>query len=241
MRGGQPVRGQLCITLDVDWARDEIISPVVEALEALGVKATFFATHDSALLKGLNASRFEVGLHPNFNNSGGDFEGPVRRLKALYPRARGARSHSLYVSSLILQKYAESGIEYESNAHLPLHEGLHPVVRFKGLVSVPMYWADDTNFRLEGSFDLADLRLESPGLKVLDFHPIHIFMNTSGEAHYEEYKSHYQDPQRLVDFVNRKGPGVGTLFQSLLDYLKTSGRRTYTLGEVCEQYLVGAV
>jgi hypothetical protein len=237
---GGLVKDDLCITLDVDWARDEIIYPVVEAMERAGVKATFFATHESRLLEGLDPARFEIGLHPNFNNSGGDFEGPVRKLKSLYPRAEGARSHSLFVSSGVLQSYVGSGIKYESNAHLPLHEGLRPVIRFGGLVSIPMYWADDTNFRLKGSFNLGDLKLETPGLKVLDFHPIHIFMNTSSEAHYEEYKSHYQEPQRLGDFINRKELGVGTLFQSLLDYLKTSGRRTYTLGEVCERYLAGA-
>jgi hypothetical protein len=190
-------------------------------------------------LESLDATQFEVGLHPNFNDCAGDFEGPLRRLKALYPQAKGARSHSLYVSSNILQKYTGNGIKYESNAHLPLHEGLHPVIRFEGLVSVPMYWADDTNFRLQGSFDLDYLKLESPGLKVLDFHPIHIFMNTASEAHYEEYKRYYQDPERLKYFVNRKSPGPGTLFRSLLDYVEKSNRRTYTLNEVYEQYLAG--
>src|ERR1043165_3821686 len=98
MREGDLVKDQLCITLDVDWARDETIYPIVELMKNAKVKATFFVTHESRLLESLDATQFEVGLHPNFNDCAGDFEGPLRRLKALYPQAKGARSHSLYVS-----------------------------------------------------------------------------------------------------------------------------------------------
>lgn len=229
--------GQLCITLDLDWAGDEILRPVVEMLREAGAKATFFATHRSDVLAGLDAGQFEVGLHPNFNNSGGDLVGPTEELKAIYPRARGGRSHSLLNSSHVLQGYLRSGLVYESNLFLPMHESLRPVARIKGLVSIPIYWCDDVHFSRYDSFDLGDLRLETPGLKVLDFHPMHVFMNTSGVTHYESYRRHYQEPERLAEFVNREGRGVGTLFAALLEHLKGSGRRTHTMSEVRDGFL----
>jgi hypothetical protein len=227
----------VCVTLDMDWARDEVAGPVVEMLRRRGVKATFFATNESELLSGLEGGQFEVGLHPNFNNAAGDFRKPIESLKRLYPRARGARSHSLFVSSHILQLYAEFGLSYESNIFLYMHEGLHPVLRFDGLASIPFYWSDDKHISLRRPFELRALDLETPGLKVLNFHPMHVFMNTSSDAHYESYKRHYQEPERLRDFVNREGPGMGTLFAAFLEHIERSGRRTYTMGEVCDEFL----
>jgi hypothetical protein len=229
--------GVVCVTLDMDWARDEIAGPVVEMLRRRGVKATFFATNESELLSGLGGGQFEVGLHPNFNNAAGDFRKPLDGLKRFYPRARGARSHSLFVSSHILQLYAEFGLNYESNIFLYLHEGLHPVLRFDGFASIPFYWSDDKHISLQRPFQLEALALETPGLKVLNFHPMHVFMNTSSDAHYESYKRHYQEPDRLRDFVNREAPGTGTLFAALLEHLESSGRRTCTMGEVCDEFL----
>jgi len=231
-------KSQICITIDVDWAPDEIMLGLFELMRDADLKATIFATHDSPVLKSLDTERFEIGLHPNFNVRCANVEDAVRPLKDLYPQAQGARSHSLHVSSAILQLYLENGLTYESNAHLTLHEGLHPIIRYKGIVSIPMYWSDDTHFQLNRSFNLEELRLAEPGLKVLDFHPIHIFMNTSSAAHYEEYKHHYQEPEKLKDYINR-GPGVGTLFQSLLAYIENNSLPTYRLDDICEQYVAG--
>lgn len=230
---------QICVTIDVDWARDETMLPLFELMSEANIKATVFATHESELLKSLDAAQFEIGLHPNFNDRCTSVEDVVRPLKAAYPEAKGGRSHSLHMSSHILRQYMDNGLVYESNAHLPLHEGLHPAIRCEDFVSIPMYWSDDTGFLLGLSFDLEELRLEEPGLKVLDFHPIHIFMNTSGVAHYEEYKRHYQEPEKLKDFVNRKSPGVGTLFNALVTYLKENRLPTYRLDEIYQQYVAG--
>lgn len=58
----------ICITLDVDWANDEVIEYSTKLLEKYNVKATIFATHESELLKFLE-KKFEIGIHPNFIES----------------------------------------------------------------------------------------------------------------------------------------------------------------------------
>jgi hypothetical protein len=186
---------RLCITLDVDWAPEGALDVVLGKIRAAGVKCTFFATHASPLLQAAHGADIEVGLHPNFNDCNGDFDTPLRTLKDAYPEARGARSHSLFVSSHILQLYRKYGLQYESNNFMPMHQHLHPVLRFPQFVSIPFYWSDD---RLEvyDFFDFDMLQLDAPGLKVLNFHPIHVFMNTTSEAHYLSYKAHYQDVAR---------------------------------------------
>ena len=230
-------KNQICITFDLDWAVDEIIQPIVEILEKADIKATFFATHRSRLMEDLNTDLFEVGLHPKFDGVKGDFRSPIQELKALYPDAKGGRSHRLFQSSEILQFYREGGLVYENNTILPFQAGLQPAIRIKGLVSIPFYWADDLQFHFYDSFDLSSLKLETPGLKVLMFHPIHVFMNTSTPEHYESYRKYYQNPAELGQFINREAEGIGTLFRSLIYYILANGKDTYTVYEIYQKFI----
>jgi hypothetical protein len=228
---------EIYLTFDVDWAPDEVMAPLVEMLKEANLKATFFATHASELLAGLSEDQFEIGLHPNFNHANGNFKEPIQTLKGHYPQARGGRSHSLFVSSHILQLYIDHGLKYESNIFMPLHEGLHPVLRFEDFISIPFYWSDDKHLSLKTPFEIEELGLETRGMKVLNFHPMHVFMNTLSDEHYASYKAHYQNPSRLKDFVNRESKGMGTLFRSVLDYLKSAGAHTDTLYSVYQNYI----
>lgn len=226
---------RIVLSLDVDWAPDAVMEPVLDAMRAAGVKCTFFATHASPLLMGLDDPNVEVGLHPNFLGNNGDYDTPLSQLTAAYPNARGGRSHALYVSSHILRLYKKHGLSYESNNFMPMHQHLHPMMRFERFVSIPFYWSDD---RLEvySWFDVEALRLDEPGLKVLNFHPIHVFMNTSSEGHYLSWKQHYQDPDALRAHIG-EGAGVGSLFHAVLARIRERNLRTYTMAEICDTFL----
>jgi hypothetical protein len=227
----------VCITIDVDWAPEEVIRDAAGRLEAARLPATFFATHDSAALAALDPDRFEIGLHPNFDRSGEDHRAPIAGLKSLYPAATGARSHALFTSSRVLALYREHGLSYEANIFLPWHVGLHPVPRFKGLVSIPFNWSDDKHLEFERTPTVTEMPVDGPGLTVVNFHPIHIAMNTHDLAHYAEYKAHYGDWAALQSFVNRDQPGMGTLFDDLVEHLAGGGREVLTLAEVEGRYL----
>lgn len=229
---------EVCLTLDIDWAPEPVVEIVVEMLSTANVRATFFATHDSPALLRLDPQKFEVGLHPNFNNvTNGDYDDAVRKLKALYPAATGARSHGLFVSTAILQRYMEHGLKYESNIFMPLHGRLHPVTRFKELISIPFYWSDDKHLSLSDSFSVNDLGLRALGLKVYNFHPMHIFMNTHSDQHYQSYKKHYQNYDALLGCVNNTRPGIGTQFRALLGYLNNSGAPLRTMEQISDQFM----
>lgn len=229
----------VCVTLDVDWAPDAVLQSVVGTLERYGVPATFFATHESETLQGLDRDQFEIGLHPNFNDAGGDFRTPLASLVELYPEAMGARSHSLFISSRILEHYIDLGLSYEANTFLWRHPHLQPVMRFPSLLSIPFNWSDDKLLELQLGWRLDEVPLGAPGLRVLNFHPIHVFMNTRHTAHYAEYKPHYQDPEALEAFVNRDAPGPGTLFEEVLGELASGGYRLATHAQLCEGWSAG--
>lgn len=223
----------IAITLDVDWAPEAAIAAAAAALERGGVKATFFATHASEVLHGLDRELFEVGLHPNFNDVGVEVERPLADLKDLYPEARGARSHSLFVSSHILGLYRRHGLRYEANVFLDGHPHLRPVMRFADLVSIPFNWSDDKHLERSRPFRIDAVGLDRPGLKVFNFHPIHVFMNTSSDAHYAEYRAHYQDADALRGRI-AQGPGIGTLFNDMVETLAQRATSTATMREIGE-------
>ena len=60
----------------------------------------------------------------------------------------------------------------------------------------------------------------SPGLKVFDFHPIHIFLNTRSQEHYSDCKKYYHEPREL-EKRRHKGRGIGTLFEELLSLISS--------------------
>jgi hypothetical protein len=225
----------VAITLDVDWAPEEAIHAAADTLSHLGLKATFFATHRSAVLDALDPGQFEIGWHPNFNDASVDVDTPLSNLNAVYPAARGARSHSLFVSSHVLSAYRRHGLLYEANVFLDGHPQLRPVRRFEDLVSIPFNWSDDKHLERSRPFTVDALRLDEPGLKVFNFHPIHVFMNTTSGAHYETYRPYYQDAPALGSYI-AEGLGVGTLFQKLAEVLAARGtdvRRMDEIGDRC--------
>jgi hypothetical protein len=225
---------EICVTLDVDWAPDEVLRDVLDALDDNRVRATLFATHASSVLADIDPTRIEVALHPRFENLS-DPADPIAELLGCYPGARGMRSHGLVVSSGILEAGATLGLVYESNHFLPLHPGLRPVFRFQRLVTIPIYWSDDHHLLLRKPFSIESLKLEEQGLKVLNFHPIHVFANTTSPDHYAAFKRHYQDPAALRALRDQTVPGTASLFHDVLARLR--GTATRTLSEVHDSAL----
>src|SRR5688572_22770431 len=61
-------RDRIFLTIDIDWASDEVIADTAALVEEAGVAATWFVTHDTPQIGRLRANPlFELGIHPNFN------------------------------------------------------------------------------------------------------------------------------------------------------------------------------
>ena len=145
-------RGRVFLTLDIDWAHDEVLAECVDLVEAAGVPATWFVTHDTPMLARLSANpRFELGLHPNFNPllagdaSGGGAADVLQRLQALVPEAKSVRSHSLAQSTGLARLFREAGLTHECNQFVAAQAGiaLKPWALWTVLVKVPHFWEDD--------------------------------------------------------------------------------------------------
>lgn len=223
------------ISIDIDWAPDPLIVDARDLLDRHGIPATFFKTHSTDV----DLGNHEVAVHPNIEKaliSGQSIPEVLQPLRKLAPRAVGVRGHSLYSSTRFYPHYRQAGFEYESG-HLCY--GVHhltPYWMIGGIVQVPMFWEDDLHLELarqngHRAFSLSDLDLETPGLKVFVFHPIHLWINMVDLAHYELAKPDYQNPEALMRFRHH-GEGTRTFFLELLSWMKNHHETVKPLCEI---------
>ena len=206
---------QLYLTFDIDWAHDEVLSDTVDLVEKAGACATWFVTHKTPILDRLKANKkFELGIHPNFNfllkgecEASVSAEEVVKNSLKIVPSAKAVRSHSMTQSSILLDIFDKFHLKYDVNHFVPHHLGikLKPWKLWNGLTRVPYCWEDDIHILYENldysefqsPVDIA-LDASSQGLKVFDFHPIHVFLNTESLERYEATRSIHQYPEELI-------------------------------------------
>lgn len=245
--------GDVCFTVDVEWAHPEVLATLVAAFDERQLPATFFCTHPNIAVPG-----HERGLHPNFRRQGQPVQALRRRLgdeaflalddsqlvqlvleeaKSFAPEARGLRTHSLFFASEYVSLYAGHGLVYDCSYLMHRVPGLQAGLREPGLALLPTFFMDHAELlRRQPSFRLEDLNLEAPGLKIFDFHPNMVFLNVQCDDHYQECRLHYHD----VDWLRRNrrsGAGVGTFFLDVLDWAAARPERVSVAAQVAEECL----
>ncbi len=226
------------ITLDVDWAPDVVIDSVAHILIERRARATWFVTHASAAIERLAEHRdlFELGIHPNMlpgSTHGAGEDEVMAHMATLVPGAVTMRTHGLYQTSNFLVKAARDyGIRHDVSLFLPHAPQLQPHhVKWAGTSfwRIPYFWEDDSEmYEDDPIWTLSDERLQVGGLRVFDFHPIHVALNTERFARYDALKS--VRPLQSWDeaFVSthaHDGAGPRQLFIELADALAGKGQR----------------
>lgn len=218
----------LFLTFDIDWASDDVLNYTIDIVEQYGTAATWFVTHDTPVLERLRRNpAFELGIHPNFNfllngdpRKGATAGEVIDRMLDFVPEAKSVRSHSMTQNSNILELFVEKSLTHDSNHFIPEQTGmvLKPWNVWNDLIKVPYFWEDDVVCIYEQNTPLKDL-VKRNGVKVFDFHPIHVFLNTEKLDRYETTRSLHQDTAKLKEHVFN---GYGA--RSRLEELLTLGR-----------------
>lgn len=231
LQNNSEVDDKIFLTFDMDWAHDLVIRDTLGILEKFNATATWFVTHDSKILNDLrkHSLNFELGIHPNFNplffqdsdkkySSAKDI---ILNILKVVPEAVSARSHSLTTNSIILNELKLSGILLDANIFLPWRSGICIYPYFAdGVLRCPHFFADDDYILSTSPLKkpkASDL-LSCKGLKIFDFHPIHIFLNTENIERYEGTRHLHNDPEKLIEY-RYDGYGVRNL---LIDILNAS-------------------
>ncbi len=230
----------IIFTMDVDWAPEEVIEYSLAIFREYRAKCTLFATHASDVLRSCDRALFEIAIHPNYNQllngkANKTYRDVVDELMQIYPEAKGARGHSTTQNTPIIEYYAERGLIYDSSTMLPYATNLAPIKLWNGMLRIPYNWGDDAHWMYGRTFDQSGLAMNGEALNILDFHPVHIFLNTESQARYDSAKLYYQDPKHLAGFVN-KGPFPGTkdLLVQSLETAISMNTASMTLLEYCK-------
>lgn len=212
------------LSLDLDWAPDAAIDAVAQLLIERSVPATWLVTHASPAVDRLrdHAGLFELGIHPNFlpgSTHGSTTAEVLDHCMALVPDAVSMRTHALVQSTPILSEVLErTPIRVDLSLFLPRAGAVEPVEyhwRGRSLVRLPYVWEDDVELE-NGTLDAGFASiLGAPGLKVFDFHPAHVFLNSSSMNAYRRVAGTLPGAD-LTPHVEQ-GRGVGPVFRELLE------------------------
>lgn len=222
---------KIFITFDIDWCSDEVLSYTLDIIEKYNIKATFFVTHETKLLERMRVNpNIELGIHPNFNfllngdfRQGSSSKEVVQYYKKFVPNAVSVRSHSLTQGGSIFPIFEDEGFIYECNTFIPLQGGVQlPYRHTKQLIKVPHIFEDDVRELYEDEWDLKKY-LDYKGIKVFDFHPIHIFLNSENIERYNSAREHLQNFDELKKCVNNKVYGTKDF---MIDLIENSNKET---------------
>jgi hypothetical protein len=225
----------LAITLDVDWAPDHVIDAVAARLIDARVRATWFVTHASSAVNRLRRhdDLFELGIHPNFmpgSSHGSTVAEVVSHCMQVVPEARVMRTHGLVQSSRLFSEIMSlTTIRIDSSLMLRMHPGLQVVRQpFAGgvLTRLPVWWEDDIE-QVAPDPRWSVTEQASPGLRILNFHPVHVMLNGSTPAPYTALKHEWpalcDAPAHAFSALGRDGPGPASAFGSAITVLAASG------------------
>lgn len=225
---------QAVITFDIDWAPDYAIDFAASLLIETQVRATWFVTHDSPAVRRLSQHPhlFELGIHPNFlpGTTHGKTESEIlSHCMEFAPHARVVRTHGLVQTSNLLEKIIdETAISVDVSLFLPHAAALEPVVYYwengKRLVRLPYMWEDDFEMvRPHGIWDLGRMIDRGTGLMIMDFHPIHVFLNSLTLATYRSVRAQGRLADLSEEFVRghiSTGRGAGYAFRSAIERMQ---------------------
>lgn len=225
---------EIIITLDIDWCPDFVIDFVASILVEHNIKATWFVTHKSPAIKCLAnySNLFELGIHPNFlpnSSHGNNIKDIINTCLEMVPDAISMRTHYLHQSDKIFEFIVQNtSIKVDSSILLPLMPAIQPLEYFyvettRSLVRMPYYWEDYIEMlRPEPRWQSIQYICRGYGLKILNFHPIHIYLNSNSTLKYQELKKHVSNlqsatPEDLEPFRNRNY-GVYNLFLEVIKF-----------------------
>src|SRR3989338_5056127 len=173
-----------CFTSDIDWVSEEVIRYSHQILSGDALRLTYFNTNESAFLSDLNAAKkIKMLIHPNFlpdSSQGNSFSEVIDYCKQLVPDADGFRCHRYFEVNDIMDDFAKRGFKFVSNHCTRCEPNIRPLMHRSGLLSLPIFLEDGGYLLMDPTLDFNQLipRLETPGLKIINFHPAHMAFNT---------------------------------------------------------------
>jgi hypothetical protein len=163
------------------------------------------------------------------------FSDAFRSIAAELPGLRGARGHSLAFSERLRALYYTYDIAYDSSYMMYRQPAIVPFPIARGVLELPIFFMD--LFAME--YEQGDLsrfptkaEVAGPGLKIFDFHPVHLLLNTPSIDYYFQHKQWYHNTKQLLRH-QYPGSGIRSYFELLQSWILEHGWPTATCLSMC--------
>ncbi len=215
-------------TMDIDWANEQIIQYALNYFLEANVPVATFLTHKSEVLS-RKLENVQFGMHPNFfigSTHGSKIEEVVDRCKGFQSGLNTSRSHGLMFSSNIMLAMASKGILNDMSIINPLAEPISPIrFHLNGNLfkRYSFNWEDDLFFFYDEKEKYYQHRNYNLEILVVNFHPIHIFLNSLNLNHYTDFKNGSSS--------RNSGIGTETFLKELLHAVNCGQLKAISLDE----------
>ncbi len=211
------------LSFDTDWVPQFVLDYVFDILNVYNMPATFFCTSSYVFP---SSDIFEKALHPNYlphSTHGTTNDSCLTYVKNLYPHAIGHRSHCYYWHSGLEPLLINHGISYDSSCIMPFQSHLK-VHSFYDIIRIPVWCGDNLLMRMfPKSKKFKPPHMDTPGLKVLNFHPIHIYLNSNDLSTVRALQSSFSLPhvsKKHLETYRRAGAGMELVFEDALKQMR---------------------
>ena len=241
-----------CFTSDIDWASESIIKYSHDILSGNDLKITYFITHQSQFLNELSIlGKVNLLIHPNFlpnSSHGNSFQEVIDNCINLVPNADGFRSHRYFEVNDIMDDFAKRGFRFVSNHCTRCETNIKPLKHRSGLLSIPIFLEDGGYLIMDPSLNFENLlpQLESPGLKVINFHPAHIAFNSPNFAYTRSIKDSVSreawnnlELSQLQKLENTEKLGIRKIIQQIIEFANNNGHKICFMHEIYQEHLEG--
>lgn len=223
------------LTTDVDWAPDFCVEHVINLVKKYNLKINIFATHASDILLS-KSNTFEVGLHPDFTRDNFIWDEKFKKLKELYPEAHGARGHRNVFGQNVSDLYTKYNIKYDVSTFLWNHSYCVGHKDYNGLLRMSYMWEDGIHLDMGYDFSWSNVNLCTPGLKILNVHPILIYLNCINDNERRSVTSKYKDltsakESDINPYINQ-GYGICSFWEEILSYISSNNIQTHHFMEL---------
>lgn len=218
----------VCFTSDIDWASEYAVEETIKIFNEKSIPLTMFVTHKSDVVdRAVKEGKIKAGIHPNFmpdSSQGKNYEEVIDFLFNLLPNARGSRGHRYYSVNDTVEMLVKRGIKYESNV-CTLLDSIPPYLHRNNIVEFPIFFEDGAYLLNFQDIDFNNFRDEflSPGLKIINVHPMHLMLNTPYFKYTREIKDRLSREEwgnltkESIDRISYKGKGIRKVIEDMMD------------------------
>ncbi|MCH7871302.1 MAG: hypothetical protein IID33_06340 [Planctomycetes bacterium] len=186
----------------------------------------------------------EIGLHANLmpgSTQGMNLDSICDRLQQAYPQAVGNRFHLLAHSYRDLVALGRRSFMYDVSAlrfNCPyVIPAWHPDLR---MVLFTYTWEDGICENARLPMRLSSLDLDSPGMKIINIHPMNVYINGSDARARLTFLQENPDlldcPQSVAETYRQRGDGAESVLTALLERLARQRRATLKLKDVATAF-----